>query len=197
MRHHVRMTSRSRVRAITAAALSASVTIVLAACSGGSPAPTATATPIGKPVSQTCAELLPLESLAVYGKAFEQVSSFTPAKGTPAATIAQQQGRVCRFREVDDHAVTITLAVADLPEKSLTNLKDALYERGGSVPTYRVEGYFALADDGVGRADAFADPYWITASSTLFTEPGGAQPVIDAVRSVVAPGASPSATPGS
>jgi hypothetical protein len=177
MRHHGRMTSRSRVRAISAAVLATTSVAVLAACSGGGGAgPTPSATPIGKPVSQTCAELLPLESLAVYGQAFEQVESYRPAKGTPAARIVQQRGRACQFREV-----------SDLPEKSLTNLKDALYQRGGSVPTYTVEGYFDLADDGVGRADAFADPYWITASSTLFTEPGGAQPVVDAVRGVVKP----------
>ncbi|KTR03961.1 hypothetical protein [Curtobacterium luteum] len=182
------MTSRSRVRAISAAVLATTSVAVLAGCSGGGGSgPTPSPTPIGKPVSQTCAELLPLESLAVYGQAFEQVASYRPAKGTPAARIVQQQGRACQFREVSDHSVTISFAVADLPEKSLTNLKDALYQRGGSVPTYTVEGYFDLADDGVGRADAFADPYWITASSTLFTEPGGAQPVVDAVRGVVKP----------
>ncbi len=188
MHHHGRMTSRSRVRAISAAVLATTSVAVLAACSGGGGAgPTPSATPIGKPVSQTCAALLPLESLAVYGQAFEQVESYRPAKGTPAARIVQQRGRACQFREVSDPSVTISFAVADLPEKSLTNLKDALYQRGGSVPTYTVEGYFDLADDGVGRADAFADPYWITASSTLFTEPGGAQPVMDAVRGVVKP----------
>lgn len=117
-----------------------------------------------------------------------------PGEGLPAATIAKQQGRVCRFVSTDADATAITLAVADLPEKSLTNLKDALYERGGSVPTYRVEGYFALSGD-VGRADAFADPYWITAQSTLFTEPGGAQPVVDAVRAALQPSASTTATP--
>ncbi len=188
MRHHGRMTSRSRVRAISAAVLATTSVAVLAACSGGGGAsPTPSATPIGKPVSQTCTDLLPLGSLAVYGTAFEEVRSYEPAKSSPAARIAEQRGRACQFREVDDHSVTVSFAVADLPEKSLTNLKDALYQRGGSVPTYTVEGYFDLADDGVGRADAFADPYWITASSTLFTEPGGAQPVMDAIRGVVEP----------
>jgi hypothetical protein len=187
------MTSRSRVRAIGVALLTVSASVALAACSGGGDAgPSATPTPAGKPVSQTCGDLLPSGSLDVYGKTFTIDRHYRPAKGSPAARIAEQRGRVCRWVATDDAATTITLAVADLPEKSLTNLKDALYQRGGSVPTYRVEGYFSLAD-GVGRADAFADPYWITASSPLFTEPGGAQPVIDAVRGVVQPNAS--ATP--
>ncbi|WP_439691756.1 hypothetical protein ACRQ4B_12570 [Curtobacterium sp. SP.BCo] len=190
------MTTRSRARAISIAVLTVSASLALVACSGGGDgggaSPSATAAPIGKRVTQRCADLLPVGALTVYGKTFEPVRDYEPDKGSPAARIAQQRGRACQWQATDDASTTITLAVANLPEKSLTNLKDALYERGGSVPTYRVEGYFSLAD-GVGRADAFADPYWITASSTLFTEPGGAQPVIDAVRGVVQPTAS--ATP--
>ncbi len=191
MQHHGRMTTRSRVRAISIAVFSATVSVALAACSGGSggadPSASASPAPIGERVTQTCAELLPTTALSVYGRTFEAVDDHRPAKGSPAARIVEQRGRACAFRAVDDHSTTITFAVADLPEKSLTTLKDALYERGGSVPTYRVEGYFALDDDGVGRADAFADPYWITATSTLFTEPGGAEPVIDAVRAALQP----------
>lgn len=195
MRHHVGMTTRSRARACSVATVATAAALVLSACSGGGDGgPTPSATPVGKAVSQTCAELLPAEALSVYGKTFTLDDSFTPAKGSPAATIAKQRGRVCQFVATDDDAVTITLAVADLPEKSLTNLKDALYDRGGSVPTYRVEGYFALSG-AVGRADAFADPYWITTQSTLFTEPGGAQPVVDAVRAALQPSATATATP--
>jgi len=189
------MTTRSRARAISVAALSLSASLALVACSGGGSGgatPSASAAPVGKRVAQTCAELLPAGSLDVYGKTFAIDRGYEPEKGTPAARIAQQRGRVCHWTATDDASTTITLAVADLPEKSLTNLKDALFERGGSVPTYRVEGYFVLAD-GVGRADAFADPYWITTTSTLFTEPGGAQPVVDAVRQVLQPTAT--ATP--
>lgn len=193
MHHHVGMTTRSRVRAITLAVAASVAALVLTGCSGGGDrAPSASATPVGTPVSQSCAALLPTAALSVYGETFALDDSYRPAARTPAATIAAQRGRVCQFRSTGDDATTITLAVADLPEKSLTNLKDALFERGGSVPTYRVEGYFSFAD-GVGRADAFADPYWITAQSTLFTEPGGAQPVIDAARSALQ--ASASATP--
>ena len=193
MHHHVGMTTRSRARAITATVLTVSASLALAACSGGGhggaePSATATTGVIGKRVTQTCAELLPAGALTVYGRTFEPVPSFRPPKGTPAATIAAQRGRACAVRATDDASTTITFAVAHLPEKSLTNLKDALYQRGGSVPTYRVEGYFALSDAGVGRADAFADPYWITTSSSLFTEPGSAQPVVDAARQAVAAG---------
>lgn len=201
MQHHGRMTSRRSARAIVVAVLAVPTALVLAACTGGggsptrSPGATSTTGTIGTPVTQRCAELLPASALAVYGQRFELDADATPAAHSAAATIDQQRGRVCVFRQVGDHAVTITLAVAHLPEKSLTTLKDALFERGGSVPTYTVEGYFALKD-GVGRADAFPDPYWITASSSLFTEPGSAQPVLDAARQAVAPtsSASPSSS---
>jgi hypothetical protein len=202
MQHHGRMTSRRSARAIVVAALAVPAALVLVACTGGggdsptrSPGATSTTGTIGTPVTQRCAELLPESALAVYGKRFELDADAKPAARSAAATIAQQRGRVCVFRQVGDRSVTVTLAVAHLPEKSLTTLKDALFERGGSVPTYTVEGYFAL-QDGVGRADAFPDPYWITASSSLFTEPGSAQPVLDAVRQAVAPtsSASPSSS---
>ncbi|MCJ1713771.1 hypothetical protein [Curtobacterium sp. VKM Ac-2922] len=191
------MRTRRPARAISVAALAVPALLVLAACSGsggGSPTPTpsTTAGVVGQRVDQTCAQLLPAATFDVYGKPFTLDRSAKPAKGSPAARIAQQRGRVCVFHEDADPSVTVTLAVAHLPEKSLTNLKDALFERGGSVPTYTVEGYFALTD-GTGRADAFADPYWITTSSTLFTEPGTAQPVVDAVRQALTPSAS--ATP--
>jgi len=188
------MTSRSRARAICVAVLAVSASLGVAACSGDDASrSTASPAPIGERVAQTCDDLLPAEALSVYGRTFERVADWRPEQGTPAASIVEQRGRACAFRATDDASTTITLAVAHLPEKSLTTLKDALYDRGGSVPTYRVEGYFVLADDGVGRADAFADPYWITASSTLFTEPGGAEPVVDAVRRVLQ--RSSSATP--
>ena len=189
-----RMTTRRPARAISVAALAVPAALVLAACSGGGGVPhdltECRDRQQRRPDVRTNSS--PRGRSTVYGERFTRDTSATPAKGSPAARIAQQHGRVCVWQEADDPSVTITLAVAELPEKSLTNLKDALFDRGGSVPTYTVEGYFALTHD-VGRADAFADPYWITTSSTLFTEPGTAQPVVDAARQALTPSAS--ATP--
>jgi hypothetical protein len=184
------MTSRS-LRAIRTAAIAVPAVLVLAACSGGGAAPTtspsARAGVVGERVDQPCAELVPASTFAVYGQSFSLDRSARPAKGSTAAQVAAQRGRVCTWRA--DDGQTITVAVAHLPATTRTALKDTLFEQGGSVPTYTVEGYFALRD-GTGRADAFPDPYWITTTSTLFTEPGTAQPVVDAVRHAVAPGAS-------
>ncbi|NII39585.1 hypothetical protein E9228_000204 [Curtobacterium flaccumfaciens] len=191
------MTSRS-LRAISIAALVVPAALVLAGCSGGGghAAPSASAGVVGRPVSQTCDTLVPADTFSVYGQRFERVRSPKPTKGSPVAQIATQDGRVCTWRSTTDHSVTVTVAVAHLPEAQLTQLEDALFEQGGSVPTYTVEGYFSLGGE-TGRADAFAGPYWIHTASSLYTEPGAAGPVVDAVRAAVAPdaGAPASSTP--
>ena len=190
------MTSRS-LRTTRTAAIAVPVVLLLAACSGGGAAPTASPTAsagvVGERVDQTCAELVPASTFSVYGQSFTLDRSARPAKGSAAAQVAAQRGRVCTWRAED--GTTLTVAVAHLPATTRTALKDTLFEQGGSVPTYTVEGYFALRH-GTGRADTFPDPYWITTTSTLFTEPGAAQPVVDAVRQVVAPDAAAPAPSG-
>ena len=186
------MTSRS-LRAISIAALVLPAALVLAACAGGdgdgtTASASATAGVVGRPVTQTCDELVPADTFSVYGQRFDRVRSPKPTKGSPVAQIAAQDGRVCTWRSTTDDSVTVTVAVAHLPQEQLTQLEDALFERGGSVPTYTVEGYFSLRGE-TGRADAFAGRSWIHTSSTLYTEPGAAQPVVDAVRAAVAPDA--------
>lgn len=210
----VGMTTRSQVRAITATAVAVAAVALLAACSGGgtstpsrsaaatggrtassAPSASATAKPIGERVDTPCETLVPDATFSVYGKTFTLDADATPTKDSTAAAIAYQRGQVCVYQdEADD--LTVTVAVAKLPNAALTKLKDTLYEDSNSVPTYTVEGYFDTMQ-GVGRADAFPDPYWVNAESTMFGEPGDAQPVMDAVRAAVAPGAaaSPSAAP--
>jgi hypothetical protein len=185
------MTSRS-LRASGLTALVVPAVLVLAACSGtdgGDPSASPSPGAVGGPVAQDCDDLVPAETFTVYGQEFERARTPRPASGSAVAQIAAQDGRVCTWRSAADEDVTVTVAVAHLPGKQITQLEDALFEQGGSVPTYTVEGYFSLRS-GSGRADAFAGPYWIHTSSTLFTEPGTAQPVVDAVRQAVAPDAS-------
>ncbi|WIB25144.1 hypothetical protein [Curtobacterium sp. MCSS17_015] len=189
------MTSRS-LRASGLAALVVPAALVLAACSGtdgGGPSASTSPGAVGERVTQSCRTLVPAAAFAVYAQEFERVRTPQPADGSPVAQIAAQDGRVCTWRSTTDDSVTVTVAVAHLPAESLTRLEDALFEQGGSVPTYTVEGYFSLTDD-TGRADAFAGPYWIHTTSGLYTEPGTAQPVVDAVRQAVAPDATAPAT---
>jgi hypothetical protein len=152
---------------------------------------TATPAPVGSPVDVACDVLVPQSVLTAYGQTFTLEPDATPRKNSPAADIAAQRGDVCTWQN-DSGDVTITLAVADLPDAPLTKLKDSLFEDSNSVPTYTVEGYFDTVGD-VGRADAFVDPYWVNVESTMFTEPGTVQPIVDSVRSALAGSASPSA----
>jgi hypothetical protein len=215
------MTTRMPFRAITAAGLAVLAATALAGCTQGSatspsasasstsrsaghasaPSSSASAAPIGERVDVACDTLVPASTFAVYGKTFTLEPDATPDKGTPASTIKGQRGQVCEWKDAD--GTTVTVAVAKLPETALTRLKDSLYEKSNSVPTYTVEGYFDVTN-GLGRADSFPDPYWVNAESTMFGEPGDAQPVLDAVRATLAPSenpvtpaATPTATPTS
>ncbi|MFZ7088575.1 hypothetical protein [Curtobacterium sp. RRHDQ10] len=209
------MTTGSTVRAITATAVALAGIVALAGCTSsgggvtstssarasgstaahgtGSPSSSATPEPVGTRVDVPCDTLVPASVFAVYGQAFTLADSAQPAKASPAADIAAQRGQVCIWRNASGD-VTVTLAVASLPAAPLTRLKDSLYEDSHSVPTYTVEGYFDTAGS-VGRADAFVDPYWIDVESTMFTEPGAVQPIMDSARAALAGTASPSASP--
>lgn len=206
------MTTGISVRAITATSIALAGLVALVGCSssgtGGTaqsasprasssteprstPSASASAKPVGTRVDVPCDTLVPESVFTVYGETFTLSDSAKPTKGTPAADIAVQRGQVCVW-ENGAGDVTVTLAVASLPAAALTRLKDSLYEDSNSVPTYTVEGYFDTVGD-IGRADAFADPYWIDVESTMFTEPGAVQPIMDAARTALA-GASPSAS---
>jgi hypothetical protein len=190
------MTTRAVVRAITAVAIATAALVAVTGCTGGAPSGvrSSSAAPIGRPVDVPCATLVPDRVFTIYRRTFTLVRHATPARGSTAAAVARQRGAVCIWEDGTDHH-RVTLAVASLPESTLTKLKDTLYEDSHSVPTYTVEGYFDVRRDS-GRADAFADPYWITVESSLFGEPGDAQPVVDAVRAALGSGtSSPSSSP--
>jgi hypothetical protein len=205
------MTTRRRARMITATALVTLAAAALAGCSGtgtttaggskqhtntsSSPAasstPSASATPIGTAVDVPCDQLVTATTMTVYGGTWTLDTTPTVKDGSPAATIVAQRGEACTWTD-SANGNTITVAVARLPETALTRLKDRLYQESHSVPTYTVEGYFTAVGK-TGRADSFPDPYWINAESTMFTEPGAAQPVMDAVRQTLAPSATTTA----
>lgn len=190
------MTSRSVVRAITAVAIVVAGAVAVTGCTGpgrhtdptaaASAGGTARSAPIGRRVDVPCSTLVPDTVLATYRRTFTLDPSARPARGSAAAGIAAQRGDVCIWVDQADH-VRLTLAVASLPQATLTKLEDTLYQDSNSVPTYTVEGYFEV-HGGLGRADAFPGRYWLHAESTVFGEPGDAQPVLDAARAALVPG---------
>jgi len=127
-------------------------------------------------VTIACDELLSLQAMYDFNPNFGLLGAFTPAAGSPAAFIVANKGIACRWQNQSSGEL-LDIAVAHLTDADLTKLKNDLVVSSNSVPTYGVEGYFQLTD-GVGRADAFADPFWIVATSTAFFEPGDAEQIM-------------------
>jgi hypothetical protein len=150
----------------------------------GTPDPTAsaTATPGSTPVTIDCNTLISPQAMYDYNPNFGLSEGYKPAAGTEAADIAGVAGLACAWIN-QTSGETVEVAVANLTPERLTELKNAFVTSSNPVPTYgdptKVEGYFELAE-GIGQAQAFAGPYWISAASASFYEPGDAQPVVAA-----------------
>ena len=178
--------------AVLAGVVSACATETDATPTESSAAPTTTATPtptstptasqapisVGSPVTISCDQLVSPESIYTFNPNFGLSESYKPAAGTEAATIVEAKGLACGWINQTSGEV-IEVAVANLPTDKLTDLKNNFVMTSNSVPTYKVEGYFEN-DGTTGSAEAFSGPYWISASSTAFFEPGDAQPIIAA-----------------
>ena len=143
-----------------------------------SAAPTADPDTAGIPLTIDCNELLSPQAIYDYNPNFSLKDGYTPADGSEAAEVAKLDGLTCSWVN-QTSGVSIDVAVAQLPEAELTALKNTFVTESTSVPTYTVEGYFEVLDS-LGQADAFSGPYWITASSIDFYEPGDAEPIIAA-----------------
>ncbi len=147
------------------------------------PSATPSATPTagdvdGIPVTITCDQLVPPQAMYDYNPNFGLEAGYSPATGSRAAEIVKQNGLACAWVN-QSSGDRIEVAVAELPEPHSTRLKNELITTSNSVPTYEVEGYFAI-EGSVGVAEAFPDPFWVVASSTVFLEPGDVSPLMAA-----------------
>lgn len=144
------------------------------------PSPTPTPTvEAGTPVTITCEELVSLSVMYSFDPNFSLQPSFTPAAGTLAAEAVADGGVACQWVH-QTSGVTIDLSVAQPPASALNTRMNDLVVNSNSVPTYGVEGYFQV-DGAKGEAQAFPVPYWITAVSPAFFEPGDPSPIIAAM----------------
>lgn len=152
------------------------------ASSTPSATPTPSSTPTsavdGIPITISCDQLIPAQAMYDYNPNFSLKSDYSPAAGSLAAEVATQKGLTCAWVNQTSGDL-IEVAVANLPDAHLTQLKNELVTTSHSVPTYDVEGYFIL-NGSKGEAQAFSDPFWIVATSTAFFEPGDAQPIVAA-----------------
>lgn len=130
------------------------------------------------PVTITCDQLVSPQVMYDFNQNVVLLESFSPEPGTVASEAVARGGLACRWIN-QSSGEAIDIAVANLTPDELTTRKNDLVTTSNSVPTYEVEGYFTV-EGGVGQAQAFADPYWITAESVTFAEPGDPQPLIAA-----------------
>lgn len=143
------------------------------------PSPTATAgESVGIPVTIGCDQLLSAQVIYDYNSNFGLIDDYTPAAGSWAAKAVADKGIACRWTN-QTSGENIDVSVVNLPDEQLTALKNDFVMSSNSVPTYGVEGYFAVKG-AYGEAHAFADPYMITIVSDYFMEPGDAAPLMAA-----------------
>jgi len=136
-----------------------------------------TAAPVGTKVDIDCDALITPQAMYDFNPNFSLNGTYKPAAGTEAADIVDMNGLACGWVNQTSGEV-IEVAVANLPADKLTELKNGFVTSSNSVPTYGVEGYFKV-DGATGEAEAFGGPYWISASSTAFYEPGDALMIVD------------------
>lgn len=146
--------------------------------SGATPTPTKTAEP-STPVTITCEQLVPNDIMYAFDPNFSYQPDFTPAEGSLAAEAVANDGIACLWVHQTSGA-TIEMSAAHPPAEALNDRMNDLVVSSNSVPTYGVEGYFQL-NGTIGEAQAFPLPYWVTAVSPAFFEPGDPAPIIAAM----------------
>ncbi|RKR73787.1 hypothetical protein C8E83_0884 [Frondihabitans australicus] len=158
------------------------------ASAASTPTPTPTGAAGSAPLDATalsipCDTLAPASVLTIYSGMTADAKPKPPAE-SDAAVIAADDGTVCTW--TSSSGDTMTLAVGQYSDASLTRLKNALVTSSQQVPTYAGEGYFSL-DGKTGTAEAFTGSYWVVAISdtAAFGEPGGAEPIVDSALGVL------------
>ncbi|MCU1528760.1 MAG: hypothetical protein JWP75_2523 [Frondihabitans sp.] len=136
---------------------------------------------VSTPLSIPCDTLVPAATVSSATPGMTAVAAAAPAN-TDAAVISSYGGTVCSWKSASGD--TMSLAVGQFDDASLTKLKNSLVTSSNPVPTYNGEGYFKL-EGKTGTAEAFSGSYWIVAISDTFPEPGGAEPIVDAAISAL------------
>lgn len=131
-------------------------------------APTPTASPT--PVTIGCSTLITADDMYKFNPNFGLLTSWTPTKGSAAATALSESGIACRWSN-QTSGDTIDVSVAHLDASSIEDLKNEAVSQGTLVPTYGDEAYFSTTG-GVGTAVVFQGNYWLVATSVAFAEPG-------------------------
>lgn len=194
-------------RPLCALAASAAAIVLLAGCTTQSAAPAVTAEPAESPAASAapsaapsssptaeptpkpepipfdiaCDSLLTAQQVYDFNPNFGTNPDYSPASDSLAQdAVENNAGTACSWLN-QTSGETIDIAVAALPAPTSEEYKNALVMNSNFVPTYGDEAYFEVDGSGAGVAQVFSGQYYIAAVSTVFYEPGDAEPIVDAV----------------
>ena len=184
----VRLTAVLGLAALTLTGCSAEAAPVATSAPTVSEAPPAAAEPSATPtptpeaagtaVAFACDQILSLQDVYDFNPNYGVAPDYAPASGTLGATAVSFNGMACAWSN-QTSAALIEISIAEPNDVLMTELKDQAVANSNAVPTYgtppTLEGYFSVASDGTGEAQAFVGPYWVSARSTNFFEPGDAE----------------------
>jgi hypothetical protein len=149
-----------------------------------SPTPTATPTtgPDAVPLSIPCAELITPDAMYAYSPTFALVEA-APASGSLGARALDYEGTACTWVN-ESSGNTIVISVAQLTDATLTALRNELDASRTPVTAFGVDGYFDIVG-GAGEAQVLSGPYWLTATSPVFSEAADVQDLVEAALSAL------------
>ncbi|WP_207453122.1 iron ABC transporter ATP-binding protein [Desertivibrio insolitus] len=145
--------------------------------------PSAAPTPEREPIpfNVACDSLLTAQQIYDFNPNFGTNPDYSPAADSLAQDVVENNaGTACSWLN-QTSGETIDIAVAAMPAETSEEYKNALVMNSNFVPTYGDEAYFEIDGSGAGVAQVFSGEYYIAAQSTVFYEPGDAEPLIDAV----------------
>lgn len=139
--------------------------------------PTPTSEP-GTPITIDCDTLLTQQDLYDFNPNVSTDPGFAPAEGSLAAAAVADNGIACGYLNQTSNE-QMNFALSQPSPEQLTLALNAAASSSTPVPTYgtppAVNGFF---DPASGEIQVFTPKYWLTASSTMFFEPGDAQPLV-------------------
>lgn len=146
--------------------------------------PTETAVP-GTPITLSCDELLTPQDIYDFNPNVSTDPGFVPAEDSLAAAAVADSGIACGYLHQTSGEL-MNFALSQPSPEQLTLALNAAATASQPVPTYgappAVTGFFRVVG-GAGEVQVFTPTHWLTASSTMFFEPGDADTLVRAALS--------------
>ena len=132
------------------------------------------------PITIDCQTLLTPQDIYDFNPNVSTDPGFAPAEGSLPARALADNGIACGYLHQTSNEL-MNFALSQPNPEQLTLALNAAAGSSTPVPTYgtppAVNGFFDLA---TGEIQVFTPKYWLTATSTMFSEPGDAEPLVRA-----------------